>query len=95
MMASKALAEMRFSEHVEGILDVNSDYIRCGYDYQTQHPGWTRAIQAGDIFPFVLSEYRKAETSYAYETEDIVVYTFPNGYKLKFRLWADGNIELT
>lgn len=93
-MSSKALADMRYSEHVEGMLDVNSDYIRCGYDYSTQHPGWTRAIQAGDIFPFILAEYEKSETSYALETEWITLYTYPNNYSIKFKLVVDGNVDV-
>ena len=93
-MSVKPISEMRYPEHVEKMLNGDSDYIKTGYDWQGQDPGWTRFFQAGELSSFILSNYYKSETSYTWETEWIEVFIFPNGYKIKFRAYADPNADV-
>lgn len=93
-MASTPLADMRFPEHITGIKKKDGNMFKCGYDYQTQHPGWTQCFVHSEVVEIVLSDHFITPTSpNVLQTPWFDVFEFANGYKVKcfFRAFPSGN----
>lgn len=93
-MASTPLADMRFPEHITGIKKKDGNMLKCGYDYQTQNPGWTQCYVHSELVEIVLSDHFITPVSpNVLQTSLFDVFEFANGYKVKcfFRAFPSGS----
>ena len=91
------LADIKFPNYVTGIQDKNGEWLKGGYDYQTQAPGWIRYFVNQQVLEFNLGDYnwQLIETGHIL-SEWIDVFTFQNGYKFKVQfeqVWGDPSIQ--
>lgn len=80
------LSQIKFPDYVTGIKRNNGEWLKGGYDYQTQRPsgGWCRYFYIRQYIEFsgdMLSG--SVPTTGTYVSDPFTVYTFPNGYKMK------------
>lgn len=79
------LSSIGFPNHITGIQNEAGEWFRGGYNYQTNHNGWTSAT--------VVKEHLRLENimhvqsdNVSYESDWVTYYTAPNGYKFQYKI---------
>ena len=86
------LSSIGFPHYITGIKTGDGSFFKGGYNYQTQHNGWTSAI---------VVKYHKRFTGVmhvqpdgvSYDSDWITYYTAPNGYKFQFHVQQYASAE--
>lgn len=75
------LSQITFPNFVTGVKDAEGSWLKGGYDYQTQAPGWTRMHLINQWKNIKIAEHLiTPEPDFIIMTEVMKVFTFPNGY---------------
>ena len=88
------LSSLNFPEHVTGIKLFDGEWFKGGYNYQTQHDGWTSRIIIPTFKSILWADhYITPSAGNVLETDYIPVIKLANGYtyKVKFRAFVNGN----
>lgn len=94
MALSFDLSSLNFPERVTGIKLFDGEWFKGGYNYQTQHNGWTSRIIIPTFKSILWADhYITPSAGNVLETDYIPVIKLANGYtyKVKFRAFVNGN----
>lgn len=90
------LSQVVFPNYITGLMDITEEYFRGGYNYQTQHNGWTGKNLINQIKRFEgIIQVAPPDQGLFYTTDWFDIFEFPNGYKIQGILRYDTNLYLS
>ena len=80
------LSDITFPDYVTGIVDESGEWLKGGYDYQTQAPAWVRYFVVKEVREFNLSNFDwQLIATGSKESDWFSIFTLPNGYEIKVK----------
>lgn len=80
------LSDITFPNYVTGIMMGTGAWLKGGYDYQTQAPGWTRYFVVKETLEYNLNELTYNLDGNVLTSDPFTVFTHANGYEIKMQI---------
>ena len=78
-----SLTDIKFPKYITGIQTQSGDWFKGGYNYQTQHNGWTGVSIINEINEFTGVMHIQEDFA-SYKSDWMTFYIAPNGYKFQY-----------